>query len=132
MDDKKVCIICLRDIDNEESSVLAAKGAETINHYSRARSLSVFATVGSNVHISCRKKFTDIRGINKSAGTSSGSTSLPQRRTRTSQQSYDVKNDCLFCGTYVDWSRKHSRWIEPVKVRTIEFADSVKSNCKKT
>jgi len=53
------------------------------------------------------------------------------RPTRKSTGSYDLKIDCLFCGTPVDWSRKHCRWNEPIQVRTIEFTDNVKKGCKK-
>jgi hypothetical protein len=45
MDDNTVCVIYLKEGDNQESTILSDIGAETINNCSRTRNSSVFASL---------------------------------------------------------------------------------------
>src|SRR6267154_6570730 len=131
MQNNKGCVICSKALELEETVVLSNKRAETINKCSTSRHRDIAATAGSNVHVTCRKRYTDTRDIEKSNKELSDSSTITMRSRRKSNGSYDLKIDCLFCETPVDWSRKHCRWNEPIQVRTIELTDNVKKGCKK-
>lgn len=127
MEAVKICAICKQSTTCNDSVVLEAKGAETVNKCGIIRGVKICVEVGSEVHIGCRKRFTDKRTLNKPQ-TSPSEPSF-KRKCRASDK-FDPKTDCLFCSTKVDFSKKHSATDEPQKVRTSEFTNSIKKCCQ--
>lgn len=61
---KKICIICDLTIEeNEETCVVKDKGAEGINNCSKQRGLKLVVESGTELHVKCRKRFTDQKDI---------------------------------------------------------------------
>jgi hypothetical protein len=54
------CIICQKVLENKDDSLmnLTQKGVDGINKTSKSRESNIVTTVGSIVHINCRKRFT--------------------------------------------------------------------------
>ena len=61
---KKICIICDLTIEEiEETCVVKDKGAEGINNRSKQRGLKLVVESGTELHVKCRKRFTDQKDI---------------------------------------------------------------------
>ena len=61
---KKICIICDLTIEeNEETCVVKGKGAECINNCSKSRGLKLVVESGTELHVKCRKRFTNQKDI---------------------------------------------------------------------
>ena len=57
---KKICIICDLTIEeNEETCVVKDKRAEGINNCSKQRGLKLVVESSKDLHVKCRKRFTD-------------------------------------------------------------------------
>ena len=130
MEENSICIICKIMATAEVSVTLECKGAETINYFSKEKKSDVVAFVGSRLHITCRRRFTDKRYIDVERK-SSGSDNIFKRSTRTEHSHYDVTQDCLFCGTFVDFSKKTLSGNEAVTVKTDKFSETTKLHCLK-
>ncbi|MCP3852917.1 MAG: hypothetical protein GY694_22215, partial [Gammaproteobacteria bacterium] len=117
------CPICNEDIYNDgKISKITEKGAEGINIASRRRGNDIVVEAGVNVHIACRKRYTDTRDIEKKEG-ADPPINL-KKRTRNTESSFKNKTDCFFCGVTI--TPDSSDYSE---VKTHTFADSIKTFC---
>lgn len=133
MAENSICLICKCTANIGDSVMLQSKGCETINKYSTEKGDDIEAVVGSRVHLSCRKRYTDNR-VSQEFSNSSEIGTAAKRNTRASQGQYESGTDCLFCGTFVDFSVKSSRLKasnEPQRVRTSEFSETIRQCCRR-
>ena len=129
-----LCPLCEGSIDTSESSVLAEKGATAINEASKTRGTSISVEAGNQVHVACRKTFTNKIYLSK----------IENERRRTLQEkteaetvvlrsrtpSFNFQESCFFCTTRINLHTTHRKGHEWYKVRTKDFEESIKAVCK--
>ena len=98
-----ICSICHDNIDDQDAVLLTSKGCESVNKASEVRNSNVHVKQGDHVHTPCRKAFTNSKDINTFLkcnlleGTCSTNTT-PEPKVLRSQQLFEFKTQCIFCG----------------------------------
>ena len=100
MDDS--CVFCGQPFSSIVSTVcLQEKGAQAINACSQIRNENISLKSGQTVHQNCRRSYchpTNIAKVTKSL--SDNDINIGCKR-RSSEQAFNFKTDCLFCGMYI-------------------------------
>ena len=107
------------------------QGADGINNASLERRDNITVTVGTVVHKSCRLNYCnkkDIKRHNQSKLDST--TSSVKRSARLCIGPFDSKTDCFYCGKKVVTSKNNPDYEDYNCVRTYNFADKIKAQCK--
>src|SRR6218665_846920 len=131
------CVICLQDITCESYFTLTEKGCQTLiecatvyGHFNLRNHLLSSPSV-VKTHDKCRKKYTDIRQLNKvSRGQFEAESAVPHKKLRSGCELFEFKRDCLYCGCPAVEDLKNSGRDVNYSVRTIELHTSVLSVCK--
>ena len=118
------CALCSKTLDASPTVRLRDKGCSSINKASLDRKLNVRVSEGQEVHIDCRRNFTNKRH-NVSAV---GNTKLSS--TRLTSNKFEFKSKCLFCTEFAKLSNK-KRGSDVFPVRTIDFQDNILEICTK-
>lgn len=129
-----LCPLCERSIDTSESSVLAEKGATAINEASKTRGTSISVEAGNQVHVACRKTFTNKIYLSKIENerrrTLQEKTEAEKVVLRSRTPSFNFQECCFFCTTRINLNTTHRKGHEWYKVRTKDFEESIKAVCK--
>ena len=129
-----LCPLCERSIDTSESSVLAEKGATAINEASKTRGTSISVEAGNQVHVACRKTFTNKIYLSKIENerrrTLQEKTEAEKVVLRSRTPSFNFQECCFFCTTRINLHTTHRKGHEWYKVRTKDFEESIKAVCK--
>ena len=129
MENPDLCIICEKSLSNDLHTVkLSQKGANTINEASRVIKSNVIAVAGRYVHIVCRKNFTNKKQINVTNLKNSEDTT--RKSIRLAESPVSSATHCLFCEKLVDFSCKRKPRIESQKVRTVQYAETIRKCCE--
>lgn len=126
MDNDESCVICKQKIDNGQNVIkILQKGAHGINEASRSRKSDVVASVGTCVHNSCRKSFTDKKNIDI-LKRKANCEEVPRKSSRLIEGQVSSATHCLFCEKFVDFFSKHKSKSKHVKVRTTKCVEAIK------
>ena len=114
------CIICKDSLcDSVDTVKLTEKGILGIQNASLARGDDLLTQVhaGDIVHVSCRKRYVNLKYVNSNVCPSGSLKHTPLLR---SSLTFSFKSDCLFCTLPVDIRGKES-----FSVRTDTFQKSI-------
>ena len=112
MDEEITCAIRQKSLDNVNDVVtLPEKGSEGSNRANTERNDLIQIVPGQKVHQTCRREYCHPSYINR-AKEKERESSISSRRSldRKTEQSFNFKTDCFFCGTNVDLE-DHQRQI---------------------
>ena len=131
MDEEITCAICQKSLDNGNDVVtLREKGSEGINRGSRERNNLIQTVSGQKAHQTCRREYCHPSYINrakkKERESSKSSRSSLDRKT---EQSFNFKTDCFFCGTNVDLEDQKRRKGDVFRVTKLETKHTVLQTC---
>ena len=129
MDTNEHCIICNSHIDGEELIVLHRIGAETVRRCSEERCDTIFATSGSKVHSSCRKKYCNPKTIQQFLKKKISVDIAPATKTRSTGLNFNITSDCMFCAQLVTVDERHVDRSDGWKIRTKDFDCSIRKIC---
>lgn len=136
---ENMCVICRVPFSEKgDKLTLTTKGIETLKQYSSLHGdndLHEFLLgqqIGVNVHVSCRKKFTDKRRYEQLCESGEGAAcSVPPKTLRSSVSVFDWKLHCFFCGEQVTYDKYSHNSLENVTVRTLEIRETILLECSK-
>jgi len=122
----ELCIVCLKNIAGGPTGTCYVKighvGANSINQSSTKRKDKLEAKKGDYVHISCRKQYVNKKCIvlfNRKDGITD-----QDRQLRSSGLSYDIRNECIFCGKPDKYKKKKPKH-KLTQVETHEFEETI-------
>ncbi|KAK3101064.1 hypothetical protein FSP39_000693 [Pinctada imbricata] len=123
------CVICQKS-DDQPLICLREKGSNGINDASRKREDTLLTIVGQYVHKKCRESYVNPFNIAKVKINlnKDGPRETPNTPNLRSQEQFDFKTHCLFCGQIARKDRK--RTCEVYQVRTDEFQTKILDICK--
>lgn len=126
----ELCVIFNETLTREQEVVcISQKGAESINASSHSRGSDIVALPGKYVHVVCRKKFTNKKDIEIKKRQTIVEV-IPRKSARTDKYAVSSSTHCLFCDTFVDFKSHYKSKSEHIKVRTIEFSETIKGCCE--
>ena len=131
MDEEITCAICQKSLDNVNDVVtLREKGSEGIKRASTERNDLIQTVPGQKVHQTCRHEYCHPSYINR-AKKKERESSISSRRSldRKTEQSFNFKTDCFFCGTNVDLEDQKRRQGDVFRVTTLETKHTVLQTC---
>lgn len=131
MGEEITCAICQKSLDNvKDVVILREKGSEGINRASRERNDIIQTVPGQKVNQTCRCEYCHPSYINRAKKKERGS-SISSRRSldRKTEQSFNFKTDCFFCGTNVDLEDQKRRQGDVFRVTTLETKHTVLQTC---
>ena len=131
MDEEITCAICQKSLDDVNDVVtLREKGSEGINRASTERNDLIQTVPGQKVHQTCRREYCHPSYINR-AKKKERESSISSRRSldRKTEQSFNFKTDCFFCGTNVDLEDQKRRQGDVFRVTTLETKHTVLQTC---
>lgn len=134
---EQVCFVCTKSL-SEGETVVVERGLKTLRDASAERNdgkMEHLRNINSiKIHVQCRKDYTRRNSIiackrerNESASTSTNSP--PRSRMREREQSFNLKEQCIFCGeeaSEVKERKKDRKTRQKIKyVSTVSFKDSI-------
>ena len=131
MDEQITCAIWKKSLDNGNDVVtLREKGSEEINRASRERNDLMQTVPGQKVHQTCRREYCHPSYINR-AKKKEKESSISRRRSLDlkTEQSFNFKTDCFFCGTNVDLEDQKRTKGDVLRVKTLETKHTVSQTC---
>ena len=126
------CPICKSTSARADFVAITQRGVDGINAASRARGDDISLTVGTKVHIDCRKKYVNKKDIEltKQKREAAAASGIIRKNTRICAGSYDSKSDCLFCGKKVDNETRRKMERNTSSVKTHGFVQSILKCCE--
>ena len=132
------CSLCLQPVNLEKSydfSRLTERGYAGLNRASIARNLPEINYSENDrpyVHKECRHKHTHPTAV-RAAQRHDKSTLTSHKNMQSNATAFDLKQNCLFCGIFVDQkeSFKHPKrgTAQFRRVMEIEFGETIKEHC---
>ena len=124
----ETCPICLQHYGDEPTVVLTEKGANRINISSNERGDNINVSIGTVVHVECRKKYTNPISIRNAAKSIETSTRKSSRKRLTDDEIGPISPlECLFCTGVVNL--QHQERKEAFWVRTDNFLIEIRKIC---
>ena len=124
----ETCPICLQHYGDEPMVVLTDKGANCVNISSNERGDNINVSIGTVVHVECRKKYTNPISIRNSAKSIKTSTRKSSRKRLTDDEIGLISPlECLFCTGVVNL--QHQERKEVFWVRTDNFLIEIRKIC---
>ena len=124
-----ICKICNKEIDVGQSTVtLTDRGSAGVNNASIERGGEAFSLPGDEVHVDCRRSFTDKKRIQVAKRRVQTETPDEPGPSLRSISTFDFRVHCLFCGTPVNVADK-KRGKTGSAVQTMVFQNSIKRLC---
>ena len=120
-----------KSLDNGNNVVtLREKGSEEINRASRERNDLMQTVPAQKAHQTCRREYCHPSYINR-AKKKERESSISSHRSldRKTEQSFNFKTDCFFCGTNVDLEDQKRRKGNVLRVTTLETKHIVLQTC---
>ena len=130
-EDQELCPICEGELDEGgEISQIRQKGADGINKASSQRGDAIVVTVGTKVHIKCRREYTKQQNILVHLSKKGASPNSPKKTRKRSAGPFISKTDCLFCGIGISPGNSDYSYVKTDSfTRTIlECCDDRKDN----
>ena len=123
----ETCPICLEHYGDEPMVVLTEKDANRVNISSNERGDNINVSIGTVVHVECRKKYTNPISIRNAAKSIETSTKKSSRKRLTDDEIGPISQlECLFCTSVVNLQhqeRKEAFWVRMdnflIKIRKI-------------
>ena len=130
IDEEINCAICQKSLDNVNDVVtLREKGSEGINRASRERN-DLIQTVPGQKHQTCSREYCHPNKINRAKKKERESLITSRRYLdRKTEQSFNFKTECFFCGTNVDLEDQKRRLGDVFRVTTLEGKHTVLQTC---
>ena len=117
-----MCPICNECCSNGNDSVKVCKrGAESINEASKRRKNTLVVTLGTRVHVKCRKEYTKRPG----ACASSEDTEKEIRTTRSSSDGFNFRLNCFLCGCTVTERERKTKLVCNVSCKNREVDKAI-------
>ena len=131
MDEEITCANCQKSLDNGNDVVtLREKGSEGINRASREHNNLIQTVSGQKVHQTCRREYCHPSYINRAQKKERESSKSSRRSLDPkTEQSFNFKTDCFFCGTNVDLEDQKRRKGDVFRVTTLETKHTVLQTC---
>ena len=131
MDEEITCAICQKSLDNGIDAVThREKESEGINWARRERNNRIQTVSGQKVHQTCRREYCHTSYINRAKKKERESSKSSRRSLdRKTEQSFNFKTDCFFCGTNVDLEDQKRRKGDVFRVTTLETKHTVLQTC---
>ena len=130
MDEEITCEICQKSLDNGNDVTRREKGSEGINWASRERNNLIQTVSGQKVHQTCRREYCHPSYINRAKKKERESSKSSRRSLdRKTEQSFNFKTDCFFCGTNVDLEDQKRRKGDVFRATTLETKHAVLQTC---
>lgn len=119
--------------DKNDWVKIGETGVNGINAASDDRGVELVVVKGTMVHKSCRKFYTHKTYVKKSLESNKGESETARKRsTRTSSEQFEIRRDCLFCGTMVkEPDPKHylRDVSKSITARTDKFSQNILDIC---
>lgn len=118
------CVLCDKNLSDEQTVTLRSKGSEGINKASEYRESDIRTQEGQSVHSRCRKTWCNTNNIEafkraKPADTTCTSTSN-ELVLRSQVETFQINKHCLFCGQEAKFdSRKRGCDVFPVRTHAL-------------
>ena len=94
----ETCPICLQHYGDEPTVVLTEKVANSVNISSNEQEDHINVSIGTAVHVECRKKYTNPISIRNAAKSIERSTRKSSRKRLTDDEIGHISPlECLFC-----------------------------------
>ena len=131
MDEEITCAICQKSLDNGIDAVThREKESEGINWARRERNNRIQTVSGQKVHQTCRREYCHTSYINRAKKKERESSKSSRRSLdRKTEQSFNFKTDCFFCGTNVDLEDQKRRKGDVFRATTLETKHTVLQTC---
>lgn len=141
--DSNVCAICHIELDLTHGGgtwvTLSGKGLQTLLHFSELKGDSALQSflAGNpqlvNVHVDCRKNYTNKRRYEqerKKIAESKDITVPPAKQLRSAVGTFNWKTDCFFCGEPVVIDTRHPDRCDGSYARCIETHGTLVAKCQ--
>jgi hypothetical protein len=119
------CPIC-KEVLGDDTVRIRGKGANGINRASELKGSTVVVSAGDEVHVSCRKVYTNPRAIERESSQSKN-TPVTGKSLRSSTRPFNSKQDCFFCGIEINFHRAGN---DAKVVKTDNFVNSILTHSK--
>ena len=130
-----MCLLCGDELSSSDSVSVGGKGRSSLVAASTKRNDSLQEKLQSVspliVHVKCRKDYTresTIRAVKRKECAIPEEISQKRLQSRTS--SFDIQQDCLFCGEIIILDVKHKDRQAVSNVETLQFQDTVLGHAK--
>ena len=131
---EEYCVICKEQINLSERksfSVLSSVGCSTINKASNERCDNLTTTEGQKVHPVCRTNYVSKKSCAAKKRKKSDSSEERSKICLRSEETFNFRNNCLFCINVVTTRQKERRTAYQVMSKFREFDKSVLQICEK-
>lgn len=126
MSEETKCVICNEVLSTGMVTTLGVKGAGTFNNASISRKSQLRIDPGTKVHRRCHQRYTNKKAV--AAAVEKLRLETTAAPTLRSTSTFDIRNDCLFCGKYLFKRIKKDIDIFPVRTEN-QFLLSIKEKC---
>ena len=123
----ETCPICLQHYGDEPTVVLTEKGANRVNISSNERGDNINVSIGTVVHVECRKKYINPISIRNAAKSIETSRKSLRKRLTDDEIGPISPLECLFCTGVVNL--QHQKRKEAFWVRTDNFLIEIRNIC---
>ena len=125
------CVFCGRPLVDEACNVLGFQGFKKVRESCKQRKDTIEVYIGQSVHKRCRRDYTNAKEI-QTYLKNRKRTAEPGPARRSTEQMFDPRKNCLFCGVPVDLLT-NKKGFEAFKVSTLPnegFQKSTLEKCK--
>ena len=123
-----LCCLCKKVITSERKGVeLTSKGSDGVNRASVQRNNDLKTIPGDKVHVDCRREYIKVQNITRE--TAPSQPKIVKKHELRSQQAFDFRNHCLYCGRSAKFEKGKKRGIDVHNVKSNNFQESLIQDC---